>query len=82
MDPVDATKVVVEEFGRDALRVSPDESDWDTAHNLLKVLVQENKADPIFAAEIVVGIFGRSSIQDIVDLLVADLNVRTRGRTI
>ena len=73
-DPVEATKAVVEEFGRDALRASMEESDRDTVHNLVGVLIHDFNADPIFSLKLAVDLFGRASIQDFIDAWQADQN--------
>ena len=71
-DPLEATRAVVEEFGRDALRASLEESDMDTVHRLLPVLIHELKADPILAVQLALELSGRASIQDLIDELKAD----------
>ena len=58
MDAVDATEVVAEEFGLDALRTFPTESDWDSAHNLVKLLLTEYGAEIIPAVELMGTLFG------------------------
>ena len=71
MNAVDATRVVIEDLGRDAFRASPEESDWNTAHRLLEILVDDYKADQITAMNHVIHLFGRPSIQDHLDRLMA-----------
>jgi hypothetical protein len=79
MDPIKATKVVVEELGQDVLRASPDESDWDTAHNIVKILVRDYDADILFAMDFAATLFGRASIKDLCDTARDVIQGRLRG---
>ena len=81
MDAVEAVKVVVEEFGRDALRASPDETDWNTAHHLVDILVREYNAEFVFAMDLATTLFGREALQDLCDMVQRHLRQRLFGES-